>query len=192
MPKVVAEYKAQARDRIVAAARVVFRREGFWSATMDDIAREIGVSKGALYLYFRTKNDLLEEIQNRFRSEVLQGWEGLLEKGDVAEGIANSLDAVFSREVDPGVWHELGAASAADPALRRVLEKDAREDQRLMRRFLLRLQQRGRIPTSKDPSALADVVISLLRGTVAELMIQGQATISRKRLVRSLRLVLGM
>ncbi|MFZ1022707.1 MAG: TetR/AcrR family transcriptional regulator [Thermoplasmata archaeon] len=191
MPKVVAEYKAQARDRIVAAARVVFRREGFRKATMDDIAREIGVSKGALYLYFRTKNDLLAEIQRRFRNEVLQRWEGLLEKGDVADGIASSLDAVFSREVDPEVWHELGAASGADPSLRRLLEADEREDQRLMRRFVRRLQERGRIPKSKDPSALAEVILVLLHGTVSELVIRGPDADSRKRLARSLRLVLG-
>ena len=91
MPKVVAEYKAQARQRIIVAARVVFLRRGFGHATMDDVAREVGVSKGALYLYFRTKSDLLVAIQGQMRSEVLAGWDALLERGDIAEGMADTL-----------------------------------------------------------------------------------------------------
>jgi AcrR family transcriptional regulator len=191
MPKVVAGYKTQARDRIVEAASVVFRRKGFRGATMDDIAQEIGVSKGALYLYFRTKNELLGEIQRRSRDEILRKWELLVEKGDIAEGIASSLDMLFSRKVDPSVLHELGMASATDSTLRRVLAADSRDDQRSMDRFIRRLQARGRIPKSRDPAVLADVLLLVLHGTVAELMIHGQAADSRKRLVRSLRFVLG-
>jgi len=105
MPKVVPEYKAQARARIVTAARAVFRRKGFRGATMEDIANEIEVSKGALYLYFRTKAELLGEIQSEARGEVLHLWEQLLDSGDVAEGMANSLDQVGERprgsESDP-------------------------------------------------------------------------------------------
>ena len=38
---------------------MVFLRKGFHKATMDDIARETGLSKGALYLYFPSKENLL-------------------------------------------------------------------------------------------------------------------------------------
>jgi AcrR family transcriptional regulator len=192
MPKVVAEYKAQARTRIVDAASVVFRRKGFRAATMEDIAKEIGVSKGALYLYFHTKNELLGEIQSRFRDEILEKWEGLLEEGDVAEGIASSLEAVFSGEVAPGLWFELGAASASDPELRKVLEVDSREDRRLMRRFVRRLEERGRIPKSRDTDALADVILTLFQGTVGDLMIRGGTAEARRRMVRSLRFLLDL
>jgi AcrR family transcriptional regulator len=192
MPKVVPEYKAQARDRIVRAARAVFRRKGFRHATMDDVAQEIGVSKGALYLYFRTKVDLLVEIQTRARGEVLQTWEGLLTSGDVAETMAAYLDHVFSGEVDPAIFHELVAESASDPDVGRALRKDRRGDARILREFLEGLEARGRIPKMRDPVAVTGIVMKLFEGTVLEVMIEGRQSGARRKLVRELRLVLGL
>jgi len=47
---------------IVAAALEVFAEKGFAAARLDDIAARAGVSKGALYLYFETKQDLFEAV----------------------------------------------------------------------------------------------------------------------------------
>jgi AcrR family transcriptional regulator len=192
MPKVVAGYKTQARSRIVDAARAVFRRKGFRRATMDDIAAEIGVSKGALYLYFRTKTQLLIEIQARTRTEVVRQWEGLLDHGDIAEGIVRSMDEIFSGSVDPGVWHELVAEAALDPEVRSALELDHREDMRLMRKFLEQLEERGRIPKVRDVDTVAEIVMMLLQSGVLRVMLRGNPNEARLFLVRSLRFVLGL
>jgi len=58
MPKVVPEYKEEAKSRILDAANKVFAEKGYHEATMDDIAKRLGVSKGAIYLYFSSKEDL--------------------------------------------------------------------------------------------------------------------------------------
>ncbi len=47
---------------IVAAALEVFAEKGFAAAKLDDIAARAGVSKGALYLYFETKQDLFTAV----------------------------------------------------------------------------------------------------------------------------------
>jgi AcrR family transcriptional regulator len=191
MPKVVAEYKAQARARIVDAARTVFLRKGLGHATMEEVAREVGVSKGALYLYFRTKSELLVAIQAHMRDEVLSGMEGLLAAGDIAEGLASALDPIFSGQVDMSVWHSLVAESANDPEVRAALELDHREDLRLMRRFLKQLQARGRLPTLPDTDTAAEIVLMLLSGTAVRVMLMGGVGDARRKLVRALRLVLG-
>lgn len=55
--------RADARpSEIVEAAYQVFSEKGFAAARLDDIARRAGVSKGALYLYFETKQDLFEAV----------------------------------------------------------------------------------------------------------------------------------
>jgi AcrR family transcriptional regulator len=192
MPKVVAEYKAQARQRIIVAARVVFLRRGFGHATMDDVAREVGVSKGALYLYFRTKSDLLVAIQGQMRSEVLAGWDALLERGDIAEGMADTLNRIFDGKLDTSVWHSLVAESASDPDVRAALELDHREDLRVMRQFLRRLSDRGRIPKPDDLDTVAEIVLMLLAGTAVRVMLRGRSGDARRKLVRSLRLVLQL
>ncbi len=190
MAKVVAEYKVQARARIIDAAQAVFRRKGFRAATMEAIAQEIGVSKGAIYLYFRTKSELLAAIQESSRQRVLASWEPLLESGHVAEGIADSLSEVFSGEVDPGVWHELIAEAAANPELRAALKVDKREDLRGMRDFLKGLEARGRIRPLRDRETVAEIILALLHGSVLDLMLHGRAENSRRSLIRSLRFLL--
>ena len=68
--------KAARPAEIVQAALDVFAERGFAAARLDDIARRAGVSKGALYLYFETKEDLFRAV--------------------VAQAIAPNLQIVFS------------------------------------------------------------------------------------------------
>ncbi|MEM7568447.1 MAG: TetR/AcrR family transcriptional regulator [Pseudomonadota bacterium] len=53
-------------DEILDAATRVFARRGFEGARMDDVALQAGLSKGALYLYFSSKQALLDAILTRF------------------------------------------------------------------------------------------------------------------------------
>src|SRR5437660_11771403 len=62
MTRVVTEYKEEAKTRILSAANRVFGEKGYRQATMDDVAKKLGVSKGAIYLYFASKEELFEEI----------------------------------------------------------------------------------------------------------------------------------
>ncbi|MDZ4371034.1 MAG: TetR/AcrR family transcriptional regulator [Phenylobacterium sp.] len=57
--------KADRPDEIVAAAMEVFVEKGFAAARLDDIARRAGVSKGAVYLYFETKEDVFRAVVER-------------------------------------------------------------------------------------------------------------------------------
>lgn len=54
--------KADRPGEIVGAAMAVFAERGFAAAKLDDIARRAGVSKGALYLYFETKEEIFRAV----------------------------------------------------------------------------------------------------------------------------------
>ena len=54
--------KADRPDEIIAAAMALFSERGFAAARLDDIAARAGVSKGALYLYFPTKQDMFRAV----------------------------------------------------------------------------------------------------------------------------------
>lgn len=47
------------RERILAAAETVFAKHGFFAARVAEIAKEAGVADGTIYLYFKSKDDLL-------------------------------------------------------------------------------------------------------------------------------------
>lgn len=54
--------KEQKNQALIDAALAVFSRVGFAAAKMDDVAKEAGVSKGTVYLYFESKEHLFEEM----------------------------------------------------------------------------------------------------------------------------------
>ena len=57
--------KADRPAEIVAAALAVFAEKGFAAAKLDEIAARAGVSKGAVYLYFETKEDVFRAVVDR-------------------------------------------------------------------------------------------------------------------------------
>jgi AcrR family transcriptional regulator len=57
-----AEDESAKRRQIIDGARAVFLAKGFDAASMNDIARAAGVSKGTLYVYFKHKEELFEAI----------------------------------------------------------------------------------------------------------------------------------
>ncbi len=61
-PTGVADDESAKRRQIVEGARAVFLAHGFDAASMNDIARAAGVSKGTLYVYFKHKEELFEAI----------------------------------------------------------------------------------------------------------------------------------
>ena len=65
MPSADPKFRRRKADRpaeIVAAALAVFAEKGFAAARLEEIAARAGVSKGALYLYFETKQDLFHAV----------------------------------------------------------------------------------------------------------------------------------
>ena len=53
------------RNEIIDAALKLFAQEGYHSTTLDAVASEIGVTKAALYYYFRNKEEIIRAILNR-------------------------------------------------------------------------------------------------------------------------------
>ena len=59
------DVSAERKNQILDAAMVVFARSGFHEARMDDIVQESGLSKGTLYWYFKSKEEIITAISER-------------------------------------------------------------------------------------------------------------------------------
>jgi AcrR family transcriptional regulator len=189
MPKVVPEYKAQARERIMAAARTVFARRGFGAVTMDDVADEVGVSKGALYLYFPTKIALLKGLQDQSRNEVFQAVRPLLANGEIAGGLARVVEEMVQGH-DAAIWHGLLVQAGHDPELRAALDADRKNDLKSLRQFLQGLVRAGRLPKETEVAEISPIIATLLEGGAVRLMLGEEPAAVRRQLVRSLNFVL--
>ena len=72
-------------QQIIEAAVRVFARKGYYNSRVSDIAREAGIAAGTIYLYFRTKDDILVTL---FRDKMAQF------VGSLRKAIADEPDAV--------------------------------------------------------------------------------------------------
>jgi TetR/AcrR family fatty acid metabolism transcriptional regulator len=74
------------RDAILKAATQLFARRGYFQSQVADIARAAGVAAGTVYLYFRSKDDILVSIFERTMKETLaEGQAALAEVADPRE-----------------------------------------------------------------------------------------------------------
>jgi AcrR family transcriptional regulator len=129
-PKRLTRTEARQRNRellLDAAARVIAER-GFHGATLDEVADEAGLTKGAVYSQFADKGDLFAAaIERRYRERLnaLEGW--LAERGETAERTsAAALD--FARSVTVGgdwalLFLEAWAQTLRDPEFGRRLRQ---------------------------------------------------------------------
>jgi len=85
------------REQIVQAALACFTRQGYVNTTVDDIAHESGLSKGAIYWYFESKDDLLKAAMNAIMARVAE----------------KSMDAIMASET-PSERLRVGARCIVD------------------------------------------------------------------------------
>jgi AcrR family transcriptional regulator len=86
--------KEARREEILNSAYKVFVEKGLTGATVDDIAADAELSKGTIYLYFRSKEDLYLAVTNRGLDIMLGMFEASAAKGgDPLQGIWNLSDA---------------------------------------------------------------------------------------------------
>jgi TetR/AcrR family fatty acid metabolism transcriptional regulator len=74
------------REAIMRAATKVFARSGYFNSKVADVAREAGVADGTVYLYFKSKEEILRSIFERNTSDaVREGREELARIADPRE-----------------------------------------------------------------------------------------------------------
>ena len=94
--------RANTRDRLLDAARVVFARSGFHGASVEEIASEAGFSTGALYSNFEGKEDLFLVLMEReideHAKEITSAVRAQASISDRATGGARQWMAMIERE----------------------------------------------------------------------------------------------
>ena len=183
MPRVTAAHEQEVRERIVAAALRVFGDRGFHGATIADVVRESGLSVGAIYTYFKGKDDLFLATCDLASGLGLGELAARLPAGrTVAEKLAIAIgfyfDAAEGKTIDePGnadflvqTWSQ-----ADEPATREMLRR-RREQLAMAGEFLIQEGiARGELPRWMDTGAVARAYIALLDGMLLVRAEQGEA-----------------
>lgn len=102
---------SEIKDKILTEAEVLFMRYGFKSITMDDVARELGVSKKTLYQFFADKNDLVNQCVEHYLDNMNKLCCKVVENKDldaigVMLQISEQMNAVI-RQINPSSMFDL-------------------------------------------------------------------------------------
>jgi AcrR family transcriptional regulator len=157
MPKISDERKAERRQQILNGARRCFAEHGYEGATVARLEAEIGLSRGAIFNYFGSKEDLFVELAVEDSARLSEVW--------VDEGIEAVVRAVL--ELDPawlGVYLELVRRVRTDPAFRRRIEERQEEVVPVNRARLEAAQRRGEFRDDLDTREIGVFVNLVLNG----------------------------
>lgn len=170
MPKVSAEYLDKRRQVILDAALSCFARNGFHETTIQDVAREAGVSHGAIYRYFPSKEDMVVASAHRDRAARAKRFDAAEEAGTPLE----VLDAVLSgyiarhwgpeRTIQARLRAQLFSEAVRNPRTRKLVQINREDVLDKMSAIVRRAQADGQIDPTLDPRAVARVAAAIYDG----------------------------
>jgi AcrR family transcriptional regulator len=156
------EKALETKNRIYTAAIDLMDRKGFENITIADISKEAGVSVGAFYHYFKSKNDILAEIFRKadeyFSTQVITK----LKKGSVAEQVVEYLDYYARFNIDTGAET---TRTIFNPKIKFFI-KGERPMLTILQDLIRKGQEKGEIRTVMDPEELVKYLFVLARGIV--------------------------
>ena len=156
------ERRTATRARILDAAGAVFAGRGFERATLDEIARQAGVSKGAVYHSFRSKDDLFLALLEQQLGERLAAG-----PDDAGADVAADFVERVGRDPRWGpLFFEFVARCARDPDLQPRFATFLRD----ARARVAELMDDGPRPAALTADEHATVVTALANGLVLERM----------------------
>lgn len=165
MPKVVPEYREDAKQRIIQAAMEAIAERGYAQTTIEDVAKKLGVSKGAVYWYFSSKEDLLQEVFATILAEIQRvAYDGY------NRPFEEVLTLIFERyslsdEKRRALFYEMFAlASRNTPRVGHVVLEYVNGMVSLAEEGIKRGQQKGTITTETDARTLALLIVALYSG----------------------------
>ncbi|GAB2674828.1 TetR/AcrR family transcriptional regulator [Nocardia goodfellowii] len=191
MPRVSEEHLERRRQQILGAARTCFARKGFYDTSMQDVFAESGMSAGAVYRYFKSKNDIVAAlatqttvplralITEQVRAEPLPTPADLV--GAIAEHVIAHSGPEGMVRLAPQAW----ALALVDPDAGRYVREAMTGIRGCWQEYAVRMRDAGWIPADADTAAVAAAIIGVLPGFILQHLLIGD--VSAETLMRGIR-----
>jgi TetR/AcrR family transcriptional regulator, transcriptional repressor of aconitase len=177
MPKISESRKSERREQILEGARRCFAEHGYEGATVAKLEAEIGLSRGAIFNYFSSKEDLFVELSMRDSKRMSEVW--------INEGLEAVVRVVV--ELDPAwlsVYLELFRRVRTDPDFRGRIEARNEEVAPGNRARIEEAQRAGEFRDDLEAKEIGTFVNLVLNGLA--LMRAGGEELPRSELVLGL------
>ena len=180
MPRVTPEHSAARRQQILDAAHTCFLRDGFHQTSMTEIQRESGLSAGAIYVYFKSKDEIILGIA----FQILETVESLIPDEPIIDGTPVALAdivAVFlqraerlenERHVFP-IAIQIWAEAIRNPRMRDQLIASLDALRSRLERLVERFKEHGIIPADAPAAGITLAMIGIGQGFIVQRTLLG-------------------
>jgi AcrR family transcriptional regulator len=152
------------RERLLAAARAVFERQGFLETNVSDICAEAGSAHGTFYIYFKSKEDVFYALVDRIalnRQQTTTVPEDV--EGTVADRFAYTLRQYFSDIQANSRWTRIVEQVATlDDKMREHRLEIRKEFRDRILHGIQRLQDQGLADPGMHAEIVAEAIVSML------------------------------
>lgn len=155
--------------RILEAAVKVFAKQGFFQATISQIAKEAGVADGTIYLYFKNKDDILV---NFFSYKTMQVFKRFREDVDMADNAIDKLRNLIRRHLEE-FQHDRNLAivyQAETHGISRIAENQIREMAKMYYDIISEIVELGQDEGSMRRDLYIGLVKRFILGAVDEVI----------------------
>ena len=172
MPKITAAHEQQRRAQILSAAMACFARQGYHATSMDDVVRESGLSVGAIYSYFASKEDLFLALSDDRANQTLAYLNDLFRRpGPMPEKTQAAVDYFFTILSDQllslaRVDVEFMSEAAKSERVKAAQELRCDSVRQFLRWMLREAQCEGQIRPDVDIEPAAELMLMLNEGIV--------------------------
>ena len=179
MPRLTEQRRAPRREQLIAAAVRCVAREGFHKTTMAAVIAESGMSAGAVYGYFSSKNDIIRAIADSVLGRMTEQLARLADNATPVppvDALAAMLEQI--RELDqngdvPRVAVQVWAEAGRDEAIAAIVRERMIRVRGVWCDLLTRARTEGLLSSDADPEAVAQVMLGAMVGFLQQHLLFG-------------------
>jgi AcrR family transcriptional regulator len=170
VPKISPRHEQQRRAQILQAALTCFARQGYHATSMDDVVRESGLSVGAIYSYFPSKEELFLALSDARANQTLAYLNELFRRpGPMADKTRAAVDYFFNLLSDElltlaRINLEFMSVAANSERLQERQDRRCESVRQFQRWLLTEARQLGEVRDDVDIDAAAELMLALNEG----------------------------
>ena len=183
MPKVSHEHQELRRNQIIEAAKRCMFRKGFHQTSMQDIVAESGLSPGAIYLYFKSKEEIIRTIADRRHEREKKVIAHAFGTGDTTAALNRLVEGFFSALADEdermerSIGVQLGGEALCNPVVRDIVRHGIEESKNALTEVLTAYQKEGKLSPDLSCEAVARAMLAQFQGFVLQVALDDRLDI---------------
>lgn len=164
-----ADRRDQTMQHIMNAATRCFVRSGFQGASMQQVCAEAGMSPGALYRYFPSKEAIIEAISEAHRKDDADIFARMFENPDIVDGFVRAAMEHIRHIHEAGtapLFAEIRAESMRNPAVSTICQATMADVDSAFRNYLDSAIARGDVAPVIETDVLIPMMVAVCEGLV--------------------------